>query len=173
MSFPIATPGNHTPAPESQGFVFNHTMLRVKDPVKSLDFYTRLMGMTLLRKNDYDSGKFTLYFLAHLDAGERVPTDDMERKQWLADRRGVLELTHNWGTENDPAFSYHSGNQEPRGFGHICLSVPDFDAAIAFFDRENVPYQKRPEDGSMKDIAFIKDPDGYWVEIIPQQRAMR
>ena len=150
-----------------------HTMLRVGDMERSLDFYTRILGMTLLRKNDYENGKFSLYFLAHLAAGEMPPTDEQEIKQWLADKRGILELTHNWGTEQDSAFSYHNGNQEPRGFGHICISVPDFAAAIAFFDRENVPYQKRPEDGSMKDIAFIKDPDGYWVEIIAQQRSAR
>lgn len=166
MTFPLNAPGNHTPAPESKGFVFNHTMIRVKDPQASLDFYTRILGMTLVRKSDYERGKFSLYFLAHVQDGEQIPQDDMERKQWVAQRSGVLELTHNWGSENDPDCHYHNGNQEPRGFGHICISVADFDAAIAFFDREGVPYQKRPEDGSMKDIAFIKDPDAYWVEII-------
>lgn len=166
VTFPITTPGNHAPAPQSRGFTYNHTMIRVKDPVKSLDFYTRILGMTLLRKSDYEGGKFSLYFLAYLAEGEQPPQDDDARRDWIATRTGVLELTHNWGTENDPAFSYHHGNAEPRGFGHLCISVPDFAAAIAFFDAENVPYQKRPEDGTMKNIAFIKDPDGYWVEII-------
>lgn len=166
MTYPITAPGNCAPAPESRGFVYNHTMIRIKDPAKSLDFYTRILGMTLVRKSDYENGKFSLYFLCHLADSETPPTDDQERKLWIARRPGILELTHNWGSENDPDFAYHNGNQEPRGFGHLCISVPDFDAAIAFFDRENVTYQKRPEDGSMKDIAFIKDPDGYWIEII-------
>ena len=58
------------------------------------------------------------------------------------------------------------GNSEPRGFGHICISVPDVEDACARFDALGVPFQKRLTDGRMKDIAFIKDPDGYWVEIL-------
>lgn len=166
MTFPIATPGNHAASPESKGFVYNHTMIRVKDPLKSLDFYTRILGMTLLRKSDYENGKFSLYFLAYLAEGETPPQDDEARRDWIARKTGVLELTHNWGSEDEADFAYHNGNQEPRGFGHLCVSVPDFAAAIAFFDREKVVYQKRPEDGTMKNIAFIKDPDGYWIEII-------
>lgn len=77
-----------------------------------------------------------------------------------------MELTHNYGTENDESFSYHNGNSEPRGFGHICFAVPDLAKAVAWFDENNVVFQKRPEDGSMKNIAFIKDPDGYWIEIV-------
>lgn len=148
------------------GFVFNHTMLRVKDPEVALAFYTDIMGMTLVRQDDYPSGKFSLYFLAQLRPDETLPADEQARKLWLRQQRGILELTHNWGTEKQADFQYHDGNQQPQGFGHICFSVPDFEAAIAFFDANNVTYQKRPEDGSMKDIAFIKDPDGYWVEII-------
>ena len=155
---------NHDPA--TQGFTYNHTMLRVKDPAKSLDFYTRILGMTLVRKSDYEGGKFSLYFLVMPRGDEQIPADEQERRRWIARQSGVLELTHNWGTENDPAFSYHNGNSEPRGYGHICISVPDFDAAIRWFDANHVPYQKRPEEGTMRDIAFIKDPDGYWVEII-------
>ena len=151
---------------EAQGFTFNHTMLRIKDPKISLDFYTRIMGMTVVRRSDFENGKFTLYFLARLNPDEQPPEDKDERKNWVAKQRGILELTHNWGTENDPDAHYHDGNKQPQGFGHICFSVPDFEAAIAWFDQNNVTYQKRPEDGTMKDIAFIKDPDGYWIEII-------
>lgn len=78
----------------------------------------------------------------------------------------VLELTYNYGTEKDPEFSYHSGNSDPRGFGHLCVSVPDIKAACQRFEDLGVPFQKRLTDGRMRDIAFIKDPDGYWVEII-------
>ena len=75
---------------------------------------------------------------------------------------GLLELTHNHGTESDPEFQgYSSGNSEPgKGFGHIAISVDDIDAACERFERLNVTWQKRLTDGSMKSIAFIKDPDG-------------
>ena len=127
-----------------------HTMLRVGDLDKSLAFYTEVLNMKLLRRKDYPDGRFTLAFVGY----------------GSEDETAVLELTHNWGTEADPAFHYHNGNNEPRGYGHICISVPDFDAAIRWFDANHVHYQKRPEEGTMHDIAFLKDPDGYWVEII-------
>ena len=79
---------------------------------------------------------------------------------------GVLELTHNHGTEKQDGPVYHDGNSDPRGFGHICVSVPELEAACARFEQLGVPFQKRLQDGRMKHIAFIKDPDGYWVEII-------
>jgi len=78
----------------------------------------------------------------------------------------VLELTHNWGTEAQADFKYHDGNAQPQGFGHICFSVPDLAAAVAWFDENQVPYVKRPDQGKMKNVAFIKDPDGYWIEIV-------
>ena len=61
---------------------------------------------------------------------------------------------------------YHDGNSDPRGFGHICVSVPDIEAACQRFEDLGVTFQKRLTDGRMKNLAFIKDPDGYWVEII-------
>ena len=147
------------------GFVFNHTMLRVRDARASLDFYTRVLGFSLARKVDFEQAKFSLYFLvlAELD---QMPDGDEERRQWLARQRGVLELTHNHGTESQPAPVYHDGNSEPRGFGHICVSVPDVRAACARMEALGVPFQKKLSDGSMRDIAFIKDPDGYWIELI-------
>lgn len=152
---------------QSEGFVYNHTMLRVKDPVKSLAFYTGVMGMTLLRHSQYPDAKFDLYFLAKLTKEERENLPNREDLvAYVSRQRGILELTHNYGTEQDPEFAYHNGNSEPRGFGHICFSVPNLADAVAWFDQNGVVFQKRPEDGSMKDIAFIKDPDGYWVEII-------
>jgi lactoylglutathione lyase len=152
--------------PETSGFTFNHSMLRVKDPVVALDFYTRVMGMRLLRKLDFPEMKFSLFFLARPQDGEPVPDDDRERMAWTFSQRGILELTHNWGTESDAGFRYHDGNAQPQGFGHICFSVPDLAAAIAWFDRNEVAYVKRPEQGKMKNVAFIKDPDGYWIEIL-------
>lgn len=154
------------PSSETQGFVLNHSMLRVKDPVVSLDFYTRVMGMRVLRRLDFSEMKFSLYFLARIAEGETVPEAPKARTAWTFGQRGILELTHNWGTEEDPAFKYHDGNAQPQGFGHICFSVPDLDAAIRWFDDNEVTYVKRPDQGKMKNVAFIKDPDGYWIEIV-------
>jgi lactoylglutathione lyase len=154
------------------GFRLNHTMLRVRDPEASLGFYRDTLGMTLIDRFDFEAGKFSLYFLGYPDGP--VPEDADERVQWLFEQRALLELTHNWGTEDDPAFSYHNGNADPRGFGHIALNVPDVDAACARFEERGVTFVKRPQDGSMKGLAFIADPDGYWVEIVsgPNMRSL-
>ncbi len=154
------------PPAETTGFVFNHTMLRVKDITASLDFYTRVLGFQLLDQRDFPEAQFSLYFLALLPAGTAIPEGDDARRVWMAGIPGVLELTHNHGTEKQDGPVYHDGNSDPRGFGHICVSVPDIKAACQRFDDLKVPYQKRLEDGRMKHLAFIKDPDGYWVEII-------
>ncbi len=167
-------PGVSAERPKAaRGFTFNHSMLRVKDPAVALDFYTRIMGMRVLRKLDFPEMKFSLYFLAMPEDSEAPPEDTGERTAWTFSRRGVLELTHNWGSEADEGFKYHDGNAAPQGFGHICISVPDLDAAIAWFDTNGVPYVKRPEQGKMKDVAFIKDPDGYWIEIVEPARLRR
>lgn len=160
-------PGACAKVPDAtKGFVLNHSMLRVKDPAVSLDFYTRVLGMRVLRKLDFPEMKFSLYFLARIDEQDEVPEEEGQRTAWTFSQRGILELTHNWGTENDPEFKYHDGNQQPQGFGHICFSVPDLAAAVRWFDENEVNYVKRPDQGKMKNVAFIKDPDGYWIEIV-------
>lgn len=155
------------PPAATEGFVLNHSMLRVKDPQRALDFYSRVLGMRLLRRLDFPEMKFSLYFLHRPAAGDAAPPqDDGERTAWTFAQRGILELTHNWGTEADAEFRYHDGNAQPQGFGHICFSVPDLGAAVAWFDANGVAFVKRPEQGKMKDVAFIKDADGYWIEIV-------
>ena len=157
-------------APETRGFRLNHSMLRVKDPQRSLAFYSEVFGMRLLRKLDFPELDFSLYFLAALDEGEVVPEDVDERTRWTFSQRGILELTHNWGTEKDPDFRYHDGNSEPQGFGHICFSVPDLDTAVQWLDSHEVPFVKRPDEGGIKHVAFVTDPDGYWIEILEPAR---
>ncbi len=121
-----------------------HTMIRVKDLDKSMDFYTRLLGMKELRKKDFPSGEFTLAFVGY---GEETA-------------QTVIELTHNWG-QDDP---YDLGN----GFGHFALAVPDVATACDILASEGVEIP-RPA-GPMKHggsvIAFIKDPDGYLIELV-------
>lgn len=152
--------------PATKGFTFNHTMLRIRDPKESLDFYTRALGMKLIRKLDFPEWKFSLYFLGYVPQGSEIPSDNQANAKYTFGREAVLELTHNWGTEEKTETPYHNGNTEPRGFGHICVSVPDIKQACARFEELGVPFQKKLGDGGMKNIAFIKDPDHYWVEIV-------
>lgn len=94
----------------------NHTMVRVKDAEKSLKFYQETMGMTLLREAGNAAAGFTLYFLGY--PGKEAQAQSGKQ----ADVEGLLELTWNHGTEKDEAFSYHNGNDQPQGFGHIGMS---------------------------------------------------
>ncbi len=124
-----------------------HTMIRVRDLDKSLDFYTRLLGMEVLRKKDYPSGAFTLVFVGYGDE----------------ERNAVIELTHNW----DQPEPYELGT----GFGHIAIGVPDIYATCDRLGSEGVSIPRPP--GPMKHggsvIAFIEDPDGYKIELIEKK----
>lgn len=163
----VKTDGVQPISAQTTGYTFNHTMLRVKDPAKSLAFYTGVLGMTLLAVKKFPAMGFDLYFLAKLTESERENLPAGADLEIFAFRqRGILELTHNYGTETQADFSYHDGNAEPQGFGHICFSVPNLDEAVAWFDENNVEFKKRPNEGSMKNIVFIKDIDGYWIEIV-------
>jgi lactoylglutathione lyase len=156
----------HAPAGETRGFVFNQTMLRVKDPVASVGFYRDVMGMQLVKAIPFDAFSFTLYFMGYVDGPESYPASNSARFVHAFGQPAMLELTHNWGTEDQAGPVYHDGNAAPQGFGHIGFCVPDVDAACERFARLGVEFVKQPGDGKMKGIAFIKDPDGYWIEIL-------
>ena len=160
--------GIQKPDEDTKGYVFNHMMLRIKDPKRSLEFYSKVMGMRLVRKIDFPAMKFSLYFLGNLSDDEvnNVPKETHERTAWTFKQKTMLELTHNWGSENDANLKHHDGNSEPKGFGHIAFSVPDVYEACKRFEKYGVEFVKKPDDGSMKGLAFIKDPDGYWIEIL-------
>uniref|UniRef100_H3CAW5 Lactoylglutathione lyase n=1 Tax=Tetraodon nigroviridis TaxID=99883 RepID=H3CAW5_TETNG len=151
--------------PVTKDFMMQQTMLRVKNPAKSLDFYTRILGMTLLQKIDFPSMRFSFYFLGYEEKSD-IPADIKERTAWTFSCRGTLELTHNWGSELDESLTHHNGNKKPLGFGHIGIAVPDVDAACQLFEKEKVTFVKKPDSGKMKNLAFIQDPDGYWIEIL-------
>lgn len=159
--------------PCSIGSNFSQTMIRVKDPKVSLQFYQEVFGMTLLCTRHFSD--FSLFFLASLSPEEAaaVPqfASDDEAMQFVKTLHNpVLELTHNHGTESNPDFHYISGNDTGlRGFGHTGFLVDDLNAACADYEAAGIQFKKRPTDGNMKNIAFVYDPDGYWVEVI--QRA--
>jgi len=144
-------------------------MMRIKDPKKSLAFYQDLMGMTLIDKLEFPDMKFDLYFLTTLPKGEEYKltpgTEDAHKYLWSM-KGATLELTHNYGTENDADFKYHPGNQEKDGFGHVAFNVNDVYAACDKFEAQGCTFKKKPDEGRMKGLAFVYDPDGYWVEIV-------
>ena len=121
-----------------------HTMLRVKDLDQSIHFYTKVLGMSLLRQHNFESGRFTLAFVGY----GSEETD------------AVLELTFNW----DETSGYELG----RGYGHIALGVPDIYSTCEQLRDAGAKIIREP--GPMKHgstiIAFIEDPDGYQVELI-------
>jgi lactoylglutathione lyase len=120
--------------------------------------------MTLVDRYDFPAGKFSLYFMGY--PASEIPADAAARAEWVFSQPALLELTHNWGTESEAGFAYHNGNAEPRGFGHIGVTVPDVYATCARFETLGLEFVKRPDEGAMKGLAFIRDPDGYWVEIL-------
>ena len=126
-----------------------HTMLRVGELQRSLDFYTQVLGMKLLRKKDYPDGRFTLAFVGYGDESETA----------------VLELTHNWDTP-----SYQLGS----GYGHVAIEVDDAYKACEEVSKRGGKVTRAA--GPMKHgttvIAFVEDPDGYKIEFIQKPRAV-
>jgi lactoylglutathione lyase len=123
-----------------------HTMLRVIDLQRSIDFYTEVLGMRILRKTDYPGGRFTNAFVGYEDESKAA----------------VLELTHNWDTK-----SYDLGN----AFGHVALEVDDAYKACDEVRKRGGKVTREP--GPMKHgttvIAFVEDPDGYKIEFVQKK----
>ena len=120
--------------------------------------------MKVINKIEQPEAKFDLYFLAY-----DSPKAESHANHW-SDREGVIELTHNYGTENDDNYKIMNGNTEPyKGFGHFCISVDNIQAACQRLEDAGYKFQKKLTDGRMRSIAFVLDPDGYWVEIIGQK----
>jgi len=154
---------------ETSAYRFNHTMIRVKSAETSLKFYQEVMGMTLLRTSENKDNGFNLYFLGY-PGTYKMDEHTANGVNPVAGKEGLLELTWNYGTEKEEGKVYHDGNAEPQGFGHICVAVDDLDAACAFMDSKNVQWKKKLTDGRMKNIAFVLDPDGYWIEVIQNEK---
>ena len=150
----------------SKHFVLTHTMLRIKDPAPSLDFYRNALDMQLVKTISYANAKFSVYFLTMAENSSPPGLTDDQLTAWMFSQRGLIELTHNWGTENDPSLRIHNGNDAPQGYGHMCISVPDIRAACERFEKMGVKFHKRIGEGGMKDMAIICDPDGYRYEIV-------
>jgi len=124
-----------------------HTMLRTGNLDRSIDFYTQVLGMQLLRRQDYPEGKFTLAFVGYGDEREN----------------SVIELTYNWGVEK-----YEPGN----AYGHIALEVDDVYAACAAIKQKGgkIIREAGPMNAGTTIIAFVADPDGYYIELIGKRQ---
>ncbi|NEX22964.1 lactoylglutathione lyase [Thiorhodococcus mannitoliphagus] len=120
-----------------------HTMLRTGDLQRSIDFYTQVLGMKLLRQKDYPEGEFTLAFLGYGEESENT----------------VIELTYNWGVEQ-----YDLGS----GYGHIALEVDDVYQATDRIRAQGgkILRDAGPMNAGTTIIAFVEDPDGYAIELI-------
>ena len=123
-----------------------HTMLRVGDLEKSIEFYTRVLGMQELRRKEYPDGKFTLAFVGYGDETSHT----------------VLELTYNWGVDH-----YDIGT----GFGHIAIGVPDVYEACEKMRQMGgkIIREAGPMNAGTTIIAFLEDPDGYQIELIGRE----
>jgi len=134
------------------------------------------MGMKLVRTLENPSANFTLYFLGYghtTTTTTTTPQNEDTSIHQLARHEGLLELTWNHGTEKQEGKVYHDGNASPQGFGHICVSVDDLHAACDYLERKGVSWKKRLTDGRMKTVAFVLDPDGYWIEVVQNERLKR
>lgn len=148
------------------GFVFNYIMLWVKDIIVLLDFYICVFGYQLIDKCDFFEVQFSLYFLVYVLVGVVVLEDDSQCCVWMVGLLGVLELIYNYGIEIQDGVVYYDGNSDLCGFGYICVLVLDIEVVCQCFEDFGVIFQKCLIDGCMKNLVFIKDLDGYWVEII-------
>lgn len=123
-----------------------HTMLRVGDLDKSIAFYTEVLGMRLLRQKDYPKGEFTLAFLGYGPESENT----------------ALELTYNWGKNQ-----YEIGT----GFGHIAINVEDVYKAVDMAKEKGaeVIREAGPMSAGTTIVGFLKDPDGYEIELLSKK----
>ncbi|MCW2478677.1 lactoylglutathione lyase [Candidatus Symbiopectobacterium sp. NZEC135] len=125
-----------------------HTMLRVGDLQRSIDFYTKVLGMRLLRTSENTEYKYTLAFVGYTEESEGA----------------VIELTYNWGVDK-----YDLGN----AYGHIALAVENVAATCERIRQagEKVTREAGPVKGGTTIIAFIEDPDGYKIELIEKAQS--
>ena len=167
-----------TPRPaETKEYIMQQVMVRVKDPEKSLKFYCEVLGFNLVMYREFPQWEFAVYFVAQTDPA-LIPTDPEEQWKFCMTTPGCIELTWNYGSETADGLVYNTGNSDSTGsmdgqkikggFGHLGITVPDVYEACERFKKLGCEFTKTPNSGGMKGLAFVKDPDGYLIEILPQ-----
>uniref|UniRef100_A0A7S2GKZ5 lactoylglutathione lyase n=1 Tax=Haptolina brevifila TaxID=156173 RepID=A0A7S2GKZ5_9EUKA len=165
------------PPAETKGYIMQQTMVRVKDPQASLRFYCEVLGFNLLMHREFPQWGFNVYFVAPC-APSTIPSTPEEQWELCMTTPGTIELTWNYGSETENGKVYNTGNSDATGsqdgqkvrggFGHLGITVPDVYEACERFKALGCEFTKTPNGGGMKGLAFIKDPDGYLIEILPQ-----
>lgn len=151
--------------PQASSTYFHHKTIYIGDFLSnqlthlSVKFY-EFLGLEIIQKVVHSKENFDLYTLAY-----NFP----ERKSFKShstDRQGGLQLKHQHGSENDESFKVHNGNSDPgKGFGHVCISVDNIQAACQRIEDGGYRFKKKLSDGQMRNIAFVLDPDNYWVRL--------
>lgn len=153
------------------------TMVRVKDPRVSLDFYCNVLGFRLIMHREFPQWGFNVYFVAQCDPS-LIPEDKEEQWKFCMRSPACIELTWNYGSEAKEGKVYNTGNADHTGtadgqkiqggFGHFGITVPDVYEACERFQSLGCEFHKTPNSGGMKGLAFVRDPDGYLIEVLPQ-----
>ena len=162
---------------DTKDYVMQQTMIRCKDPLKSLEFYCDVLGFNLVMHREFPQWGFNVYFVAQIDPAD-IPADEDGRWKVCMNTPGCIELTYNYGSDEADGKVYNTGNSDPTGaqdgqpvkggFSHLGITVPDVYEACERFQKMGCEFTKTPNSGGMKGLAFVKDPDGYLVEILPR-----
>lgn len=165
------------PPAETKEFIMQQVMVRVKDPAASLKFYCDVLGMNLLMHREFPQWGFNVYFVSPCDPS-LIPSTPEEQWAFCMKMPGTIELTWNYGSEREEGMVYNTGNSDATGakdgqnvrggFGHLGITVPDVYEACERFQALGCEFTKTPNSGGMKGLAFVKDPDGYLIEVLPQ-----
>ncbi|KAH7215956.1 Glyoxalase/Bleomycin resistance protein/Dihydroxybiphenyl dioxygenase [Fusarium oxysporum] len=155
------SPNKSTASSPPGSFSVNQYAMRVTDATRSVRYYTENLGMKLIKTLDSQNGNSKTFLLGYPPTGPFTGTED------LSCREGLLALI--WQGGENAISQVHNGNDQPQGFGHICVTVDNIDAACARLEGLNVAWKKRLTDGKMKNVAFLLDPDNYWIELVQNE----
>jgi lactoylglutathione lyase len=144
---------------DTKKYRINHTMLRVKDKDISVKFYEEVLGMKLRGVSEQQDSGFNIYCLGY---SPPLESNTVCKSTAEANYEGQLQLKWYYGTEKEEGKVYHDGNTDPKGFGHICVSVDDIQVACQRWEDMGAAWHKRLDDGPFR-VAFMLDPDGYVI----------
>lgn len=177
--FDIASYFAQPPPEETKDYIMQQVMVRVKNPKVSLDFYTKVLGFNLVMYRDFPQWGFSVYFVAYCDKS-LIPTTPEAQWAFCMSCPACIELTWNHGSEkveegkriyntgNSDSIGCAEGEKGKGGFGHLGITVKDVYEACERFKTLGAEFHKSPNSGGMKGLAFVKDPDGYLIEVLPQ-----